>query len=70
MDGKMIEPTQRRDAVAVILEISTILGVFIVCFIFLYNLVEKQGERIEKQGERIDKVYEMIYEIIREKRND
>lgn len=59
---------QKRDAVTVIMEMASILGVFVMCFMFLYNLVEKHEEIVEKQGERIDKIYQMIYEIIKDKK--
>lgn len=49
----------------------TLMGTVIVCFSFLYHKIETQGEssdrKFEIQGARTDKLYEMFYEVVKDR---
>ena len=57
---------QNKSAVAWIVEMATIIGVFLACFIFLHNQIDRLDIKLEKQNARTDKLYEMFIELIKE----
>ncbi len=54
--------SEKKSAVGWIMEMATIIGIFLICFLFLHNQIEKLDEKLEKQGQRTDKLYEMYCE--------
>lgn len=60
--------SEKKSAVGWIMEMTTIIGVFLVCFMFLYNQIEKLDMKLEKQAQRTDKLYEMFIDILKEQK--
>ncbi len=50
---------EKKSAVGWILEMTTIIGSFIACFMMLYSQIDKLDQKIEKQAARTDRIYEM-----------
>lgn len=60
--------SQKKSAIGWIMEMTTIIGVFLVCFMFLYNQIEKLDSKLEKQAQRTDKLYEMFIDLLKDQK--
>lgn len=52
----------------VIIEWMSILGVFIVCFLFLFSEIKHLETKIDQQSARTDRLYEMFIDLLKEKK--
>ena len=63
-----------------IMELASIIGVFLICFVFLHNQIRdldskmetrinQQSIALQKQCERTDKLYEMFVDLLKEKKS-
>ena len=52
----------------IIVEWATILGVFIVCFMFLFSEIKHLETKIDQQSARTDRLYEMFIDLLKGKK--
>ena len=46
-----------------------ILGVFIICFAFLFSEIKHLESKIDQQSSRTDRLYEMFIDLLKEKKS-
>ena len=50
-------------------EWASTLTVFVICFLFLYNQIQKLDDKVQRQADRTDRLYEMFIDLLKEGKN-
>jgi hypothetical protein len=62
-----VDPVNKSDSFKtpkiVLIEWASILGVFIVCFLFLFSEIKHLETKIDQQSARTDRLYEMFIDL-------
>lgn len=52
----------------IFIEWVSIISIFLICFVFLFNEMRRLESKIDQQTSRTDKLYEMFIDLLKESR--
>ena len=68
MTSTFNQPESHKIPKVLIVEWASILGVFLICFSFLFSEIRHLETKIDQQSARSDRLYEMFIDLIKETR--